>query len=206
MENTEAMAISAAQVKALRDRTGASMMDCKRALEESDGDVDKAIDYLRKRGAATAEKRADRATNQGVIESYIHTGGRLGAMVEVNCETDFVAKTAEFRALARDIAMQVAAMDPKVISRDQLDPKVVEKELEIYRTQARNEGKPEQVLERIATGRLEKYYQEVVLLEQSFIKDVGKTIKDLLNEAIGKIGEKITIRRFERFHLGEDST
>lgn len=206
MENTAAMAISAAQVKALRDRTGASMMDCKRALEESDGDVDKAIDYLRKRGAAAAEKRADRATNQGVIEAYIHTGGRLGAMVEVNCETDFVAKTAEFRALARDIAMQVAAMDPKVISRDQLDPKVVEKELEIYRTQARNEGKPEQVLERIATGRLEKYYQEVVLIEQSFIKDAGKTIKDLLDEAIGKIGEKITIRRFERFHLGEDGT
>ncbi|MFQ5799030.1 MAG: translation elongation factor Ts [Bacteroidota bacterium] len=198
------MAISAAQVKVLRDRTGVSMMDCKKALEESGGDIDKAIEYLRKKGAATVEKRADRVANQGVIEAYIHAGGRLGAMVEVNCETDFVAKTPEFRALARDVAMQVAAMNPMAIYRDQLDPKLVDKELEIYRTQARNEGKPEQVMDRIANGRLEKYYQDVVLLEQSFIKDAGKTIKDLLNEAAGKMGEKIVIRRYHRFHLGED--
>lgn len=204
MEKTARMAISAAQVKVLRDRTGASMMDCKRALEESGGDVEKAIEYLRKKGAATAEKRADRVANQGAVEAYIHAGGRLGAMVEVNCETDFVAKTEDFRTLARDIAMQIAAMNPAVISRDQLDPKVVEKELDIYRTQARNEGKPAQVVDRIADDRLEKYYQEVVLLEQSFIKDAGKTIKDLLNEATGKMGEKVTVRRFYRFHLGDD--
>ncbi len=200
------MAVSAAQVKVLRDRTGASMMDCKRALEESGGDIDKAIEYIRKKGAATAEKRASRETGQGVIEAYVHTGGRLGAMVEVNCETDFVAKTSEFRALARDVAMQVAAMNPMVVSREELDPKVVEKEREIYITQARNEGRPEKVLDRIADGRLEKYYQEVVLLDQSFIKDAGKTIKDLLNESMGKMGEKITIRRFRRFYLGEGNS
>jgi len=205
MENATTMAISAAQVKVLRDRTGVSMMDCKKALEKSSGDIDKAIEYLRKKGAATVEKRADRVANQGLIEAYIHAGGRLGAIVEVNCETDFVAKTPEFRALARDVAMQVAAMNPMVISREQLDQKLVEKELEIYRTQARNEGKPEQVMDRIANGRLEKYYQDVVLLEQSFIKDAGKTIKDLLNEAAGKMGEKIVICRYHRFHLGEDN-
>ena len=182
------------------------MMDCKRALEESDGNIDKAIEYLRKKGAATIEKRADRATNQGVIEAYIHTGGRLGAIVEINCETDFVARTPDFRTLARDVAMQVAAMSPMVISREQLDPKLVEKEREIYRTQARNEKKPEQVLDRITEGRLEKYYQEVVLLEQSFIKDAGKTINDLLSEAMGKMGEKVTIRRFRRLYLGEDNS
>ena len=190
-------------VKDLRERTGAGMMDCKRALEESQGDMEKAIEYLRKKGAAAAAKRADKATNQGVIESYVHTGGRLGAIVEVNCETDFVAKTEDFHALARDIAMQVAAMNPMVVSREQLDNAVLEKELEIYRTQARNEGKPEQVVEQIAQGRLEKFYQEVCLLEQSFIKDAGKTVRDLLHEVTGKVGEHVTIRRFARYHLGE---
>lgn len=199
------MAISAAQVKVLRDRTGASVMECKRALEASDGDIEKAIEYMRKKGAATAEKRADRATNQGLVEAYIHAGGRLGAIVEVNCETDFVAKTDEFRTIARDVAMQIAAMGPIVITREQVDSKLVEKELEIYRTQAKNEKKPDHIVDRIADGRLEKYFQEVVLLEQSFIKDPGKTIKDVLNDAMGKLGEKITIRRFHRFHLGEDS-
>lgn len=196
-------AISAEQVKALRERTGAGMMDCKKALEESNGDIEKAIEVLRKKGAAMAAKRADRATNQGVIEAYIHAGGRIGTLVELNCETDFVAKTPDFRSLAHDLAMQVAAMSPIVVSRDQVDPGLIEREKEIYKTQAKNEGKPAPVIEKIADGRLEKFYQENCLLEQSFIKDSSKTIKDLLNEAAGKMGENVTIRRFHRFHLGE---
>ncbi len=196
-------AITAELVKTLRDRTGAGMMDCKKALEESGGDIEKAIEVLRKKGAATAAKRADRATNQGVVEAYIHAGGRIGTLVELNCETDFVAKTDDFRALAHDLAMQVAAMTPLVVSREQLDPALVEHELEIYKTQALNEGKPAPVVEKIAQGRLDKFYQEVCLLEQSFIKDSSKTIKDLLNEATGKMGENISIRRFHRFQLGE---
>jgi len=197
------MSVTAEQIKALREVTGAGMMDCKHALEESDGNIEKAIEYLRKRGAAIGEKRAGRATEQGLVEAYIHTGGRVGAIIELNCETDFVARTEEFRTLARDIAMQVTAMNPLVISRDQLEPALIERELDIYRTQARNEGKDEQVAEKIAQGRLEKFFQEVVLLEQTFIKDTGKTIKDLLNEAMAKTGEHITIRRFQRYHLGE---
>jgi elongation factor Ts len=169
--------ISVDQVKKLRERTGAGMMDCKKALEEAAGDMEKAIDVLRKKGAAVAAKRADKATNQGVIESYIHAGGRIGTLVELNCETDFVAKTEEFRSLAHDLAMQVAAMSPLVVSRDQVDPALVEKEKEIYRTQAQNEGKPAQVVDKIADGRLEKFYQENCLMEQSFIKDSSKTIR-----------------------------
>ncbi|MGB9772406.1 MAG: translation elongation factor Ts [Bacteroidota bacterium] len=197
------MAVTAEQIKALRELTGAGMMDCKHALEESNGNIEKAVEYLRKRGAAIGEKRAGRTTEQGLVEAYIHTGGRVGAIIELNCETDFVARTEEFRTLARDIAMQVTAMNPLVISRDQLEPALIERELDIYRTQARNEGKDEQVAEKIAQGRLEKFFQEVVLLEQTFIKDTGKTIKDLLNEAMAKTGEHITIRRFQRYHLGE---
>jgi len=196
-------AISADQVKKLRERTGAGMMDCKKALEETAGDMDTAVDVLRKKGAAVAAKRADKATNQGVVEAYIHAGGRIGTLVELNCETDFVAKTEEFRVLAHDLAMQVAAMSPIVVSREQVDPALVEKEKEIYRTQAQNEGKPVQVVDKIAEGRLEKFYQENCLMEQSFIKDSSKTIKDLINEAAGKMGENVTIRRFQRFHLGE---
>jgi elongation factor Ts len=196
--------ISAEQVKRLREKTGAGMMDCKRALEETGGDVEKAIEYLRKKGAATAEKRAGKETNQGVVEAYIHAGGRIGAMVELNCETDFVAKTPGFKQLAHDIAMQVAAMSPRYVSREQVETSAVEKELEIYKSQAMNEGKNAQIAEKIAQGRLEKFFQEVVLLEQSFIKDSGKTIKDLLDEEMGRVGEKISIRRFERFHLGEN--
>jgi elongation factor Ts len=195
--------ISADQVKKLRERTGAGMMDCKNALEEAGGDMEKSIDVLRKKGAAVASKRADKATNQGVVEAYIHAGGRIGTLVELNCETDFVAKTPEFRSLAHDLAMQVAAMSPIVVSRDQVDPALVEKEKEIYRTQAQNEGKPAQVIDKIAEGRLEKFYQENCLMEQSFIKDSSKIIKDLINEAAGKMGENVTIRRFHRFHLGE---
>ena len=200
----ETMEITSDQVKLLRDKTGAGMMDCKKALTESGGNIEKAIDYLRKKGAATAEKRADRITNQGLVEAYIHAGGRIGAMVEVNCETDFVAKTDDFKTLARDIAMQIAAMNPQYIMQEDVPKSVQDHELEIYRTQARNEKKPEQVLERIATGKLEKYYQDVCLLEQTFIKDSGKTIKDLILEITAKTGEKVTVRRFKRFHLGEN--
>lgn len=198
------MEITSEQVKLLREKTGAGMMDCKKALAESSGNMDKAIDYLRLKGAATAEKRADRITNQGLVESYIHAGGRIGAMVELNCETDFVAKTDDFRTLARDIAMQIAAMNPSYVAREDVPKQVQDHELDLYRTQARNEKKPEQVLERIATGKLEKYFQDVCLLEQTFIKDSGKTIKDLILDLTAKTGEKITIRRFKRFHLGEN--
>jgi elongation factor Ts len=167
--------------------------------------MDQAIDFLRKKGAAVAAKRADRETNQGVVEAYIHAGGRIGAMVELNCETDFVAKTPGFKQLAHDIAMQVAAMTPQYVSREQIPQAVIEKELEIYKVQAQNEGKPAQIAEKISQGRLEKFYQETVLIEQSFIKDSGKTIKDIIDEETAKVGEKITVRRFLRYHLGESN-
>jgi elongation factor Ts len=198
--------ISSELVKKLRDKTGAGMMDCKRALEESLGDLELATDYLRKKGASVAAKRAEREANQGVVEAYIHAGGRIGAMVELNCETDFVAKTAEFRQLAHDIAMQIAAMNPLFISKEDVDQQTLQKETEIYKAQAINEGKPAEIAEKIAQGRMEKYYQEVCLLEQSFIKDSGKTIRDLLSEATGRVGEKVGIRRFQRYHLGEATT
>jgi len=191
-------------IKQLRDKTGAGMMDCKKALEETAGDMEKAIESLRKKGAATAAKRAGKETNQGVVEAYVHAGGRIGAMVELNCETDFVAKTPDFKALAHDLAMQIAAMSPRYIGREQVEKEVVEKEIDIYTTQAKNEGKPATVAEKISKGRLDKFYQETCLMEQSFIKDSGKTIKDLLDEATAKVGEKVSIRRFMRYHLGED--
>jgi len=202
--STTTTAISSEQVKLLRERTGAGMMDCKKALTESGGDMEKAVDVLRKKGAATAEKRADRATNQGVVEAYIHAGGRIGSIVEVNCETDFVAKTDDFKGLSRDIAMQIAAMNPLYVQREDVPQEVLDRELEIYRTQGRNEKKPENIVERVATGKLEKFYQDVCLLEQTFIKDPGRTIKDLVLEISAKTGEKVTIRRFNRFHLGEN--
>ena len=200
MSQTE---ISADTVKLLREKTGAGMMDCKKALAETGGNIDKAIDFLRKKGAATAEKRADRATNQGVVESYIHAGGRIGALVELNCETDFVAKTDDFKALARDIAMQIAAMSPLYVTREAVPEDVIKRELEIYRTMALNEKKPEAIVDKIAQGRLEKFFQETCLIEQTFIKDSGKTIKDLILEITAKTGEKISVRRYQRFHLGE---
>jgi elongation factor Ts len=196
--------ITTEAVKKLRDKTGAGMMDCKHALAETQGDIEKAIDYLRKKGAAVAAKRADKETNQGVVEAYIHAGGRIGAMVELNCETDFVAKTPGFKQLAHDIAMQIAAMTPQYVMREQIPQSVLERELEIYKTQAQNEGKPAQIAEKISQGRLDKFYQEVVLMEQSFIKDSGKTIKDIIDEEIAKVGEKISVRRFLRYHLGEE--
>jgi elongation factor Ts len=190
-------------VKALREKTGAGMMDCKRALEETGGDMEKAVEYLREKGLAAAAKRAGRTAAEGVIESYIHLGGKLGVLVEVNCETDFVARTPEFQELARDIAMQVAAANPQYLTREDVPAEVLEKEKEILRAQALNEGKPEKVVDRIVEGRLEKFYSENCLLEQPFIKDPDKKVRDLLAEKIARIGENIVVRRFVRFQLGE---
>ncbi len=197
------MSISASLVNDLRNKTGAGMMDCKKALEQTGGDIEKAIDYLRKRGVQQAEKKVGRSANQGIIQSYIHPGSRLGVLVEINCETDFVARTNDFQEFAKDIAMQIAAANPLVVDRSELDQEKINKELEIYRDQAREQGKPEAILEKIAQGKLEKYYQEVCLLEQSFVKDPNKTIRDLLNEKIAKLGENMILRRFVRFQLGE---
>lgn len=198
------MEISATMVKELRDKTGVGIMDCKKALEETQGDMEKAIDYLRQKGIAKAMERAGRSTKEGVIVSYIHPGSKLGVLVEVNCETDFVARTEDFQNLARDIAMQIAATNPLAVSRETLSSDIIEREKEVYRAQARNEGKPEKIIEKIIEGKIEKFYQESCLLDQAFIRDADKTIRDLLAESIGKIGENITIRRFARFRLGEE--
>jgi len=179
------------------------MMDCKKALTEANGDMEKAIEILREKGLAAAEKKAGRVAAEGLVEAYIHAGGRIGVLVEVNCETDFVAKTEEFRSFVRDIAMQIAAMNPKYVKRDEVPEDVVNKEREILRTQALNEGKPEHIVEKIVEGRLEKYFKEVCLLEQPFIKDGDKTVEQLVKEMIARIGENISIRRFVRFELGE---
>jgi elongation factor Ts len=197
------MEITASMVKELRERTGAGMMDCKRALVETDGDFDKAVTLLREKGLAAASKRAGRETAEGVVESYIHMGGRIGVLIEVNCETDFVAKTDQFRTLARDLAMQVAASRPLYVSRDEVPEDVIERERQIYRTQALNEGKPEKVADRIVEGKLEKFYQEVCLLDQPFIREPEKSVSDLVRETIGTLGENITVRRFARFERGE---
>lgn len=197
------MAVSADIVKQLREQTGAGIMDCKAALTESGGDLEKAVEWLRKKGAASAQKKVGRATNEGVIEAYIHPGSRLGVLIEVNCETDFVAKTEDFKTLARDLAMQVAAASPRVVKREDMPQEVIEKEMEIYRTQAANENKPAAVQDRIAQGKLDKFYQEAVLLEQNFIKDPTRTVTQVITEVIAKLGENITVRRFVRFHLGE---
>jgi elongation factor Ts len=198
------MEIPAAQVKALREKTGVGFMDCKKALEETNGDVEKAIESLRKRGIATAQKKAGRKTSEGVIEAYIHPGSRLGVLLEINCETDFVAKTDVFKELARDLAMQVAAANPHAVQREDIPQEFVDKEMEIYKTQARNEGKPDNIIEKMSKGKLEKYYQEICLLEQSFVKDPNKTVKDYLTECIAKLGENIVVKRFIRFQLGEE--
>ena len=194
--------VSADIVKTLRERTGAAMMDCKKALVETGGDMDKAVEWLRKKGISSAEKKVGRTTNEGLIEAYIHPGSRLGVLIEVNCETDFVAKTPEFRALVKDLAMQIAATNPRTVTREEIATDQIEKELEIYRTQARNEKKPENVVERIAQGKLEKFYQDFVLLEQSFIKDQNRTVKQVITDVIAKLGENIGVRRFVRFQLG----
>jgi len=195
--------ISAATVKELRDKTAAGMMDCKEALKQSDGDISKAIDFLRKKGLATAAKRAGRAMSEGTIQTYIHTGGKLGVMVEVNCETDFVAKNEDFVQFARNIAMHIAATNPVSISQEDVPREVVEKEMEIYRDQVRALGKPEQMIDKIAEGKLGKFYKESCLLNQGYVRDPNVTIADLIHEQIAKIGENITIKRFVRFQVGE---
>jgi elongation factor Ts len=195
--------VSANMVKELREKTGAGMMDCKKALAETGGDFQKALDYLRQKGLATAAKRAGRVASEGRVGSYIHAGGKIGVMVEVNCETDFVAKTDDFQAFAKDIAMHIAASNPSYIRREEVTADVLEREKEIYRAQARDAKKPEKVMEKIVEGKLEKFYGEVCLLEQAFVKDPDITIQDLLNGLIGKLGEKIEIRRFTRYQVGE---
>jgi elongation factor Ts len=197
------MAVSASAVKELRERTGAGMLDCKKALDETNNDIEKAIAFLREKGLAAAANKAGRIATEGVVESYIHAGGRIGVIVEVNCETDFVAKTDQFRDFARDVAMQIAAANPKFVRREDVSSEELEKEREILKAQALNEGKPEKIVEKMVEGRISKYYEEFCLLEQSFIKDPDKTIATLLNEKISKIGENISIRRFVRYELGE---
>ena len=196
------MSVSAAEVKKLRDMTGAGMMDCKAALIETKGDFEKAVDYLRTKGMASAQKRAGREAKEGVIMSYIHPGSRLGVLVEVNCETDFVAKTDDFQAMAKDIAMQIAAANPVAVTREDIPEDVIEKEKEIFRSQAADGKKPENIVEKIVEGKLDKYFQETVLMEQSFVKDSGKTVKDFIMELSGKLGEAMSVRRFVRFQLG----
>lgn len=195
--------ITAALVKELRERTGAGMMDCKKALAATEGDMDKAIDFLREKGLAAAAKKAGRIAAEGQVESYIHGGGRIGVLVEVNCETDFVAKTDAFKSLVKDIAMHIAAANPSYLRREEVPAAELEHEKMVLSEQARNEGKPEKIIEKMVTGRIEKYYKEVCLLEQPFVKDPDKTISDLITESIAKIGENIAIRRFTRYQLGE---
>tara|TARA_B100000029_G_scaffold516037_3_gene626333 strand:+ start:6639 stop:7235 length:597 start_codon:yes stop_codon:yes gene_type:complete len=196
------MTISASDVKTLRNQTGAGMMDCKRALEETNGNLEKAVTLLREKGIMAASKKSSREAKEGIIHTYIHPGSRIATMVEINCETDFVARNESFQALAQDIAMQIAATRPIAVDREQIDEAILEQEKEIYRNQARNEGKPEQIIEKIIQGRIEKFNQENCLLEQPFIRDTDKTIRDLLTDAVGLLGENIMIRRFVRYELG----
>jgi elongation factor Ts len=200
------MSISADLVKKLREKTGAGMMDCKRALEKAGGNMDKAVDHLREQGMAQAAKKASRIAKEGIVYSYIHPGDKLGVLLEINCETDFVARTEDFKLLAKDIAMQIAANNPLVVIRSDLKPEILEKEKEIYRTQAQNEGKPEKIIERIVEGKLEKYFQEVCLLEQPFVKDQDRSVKDRMDEIIAKLGENIAVKRFVRFRLGDETS
>lgn len=196
------MKITSQMVKELRDKTNAGMMDCKKALQENDGDMEKAVDFLRQKGLAVAAKRADRATSEGIIETYIHAGGKLGAMVEVGCETDFVAKTDAFVTFAKDVAMHVAAANPIGLSREEIPAEVLEREKAIYVQQALDSGKPENIVEKIVAGKMDKYYGEICLLEQKFVKDPDLSIQDMINEIVAAMGENITIKRFARFAVG----
>lgn len=195
--------VTAAMVKELRERTGAGMMDCKKALNETGGDLEKAIDYLREKGLAAAAKKAGRIAAEGTVTAYIHGGGRVGVLLEVNCETDFVAKTDEFQAFAKDIAMQIAAAKPEYVRREEVPAEVIEHEKQILRAQALNEGKPEKIVDKMVEGRVEKFYKETCLMEQPFVKNPDQTIEELVKEKIAKIGENISIRRFVRYEMGE---
>jgi elongation factor Ts len=201
------MGITTEMVKELRQATAAGILDCRKALEASAGDFDKAVDYLREKGLAKAAKRVDREAKDGLVVSYIHGGGRIGVLLEINCETDFVARTDEFKGMVNDVALQIAAMSPQYVKREDIPASVIEHEKQLYRTQALEEGKPEAVVERIVDGRMEKFYKDVCLLEQIFIRDDGqdrpRTIDDLVKEQITKTGENMVVRRFARFELGE---
>lgn len=196
--------INASMVKALREKSGAGIMDCKQALSECDGDMEKAVDFLRKKGVATAAKRAGRATSEGTIQSYIHMGGKIGVMVEVNCETDFVAKTDDFIEFAKNLAMHIAAASPVGITSDDVTEDILNREKEIYRAQAIETGKPEKMIDKIVEGKLNKFFKESCLMNQAYVKDPDKTISDYLNEVVAKTGEKITIKRFARFQVGAE--
>jgi elongation factor Ts len=198
--------VSAQQVKELRDRTGAGFTACREALIEGGGDVEQAINILRKKGQAAAAKKAQRATSEGLVSSYIHAGGKIGVLIEMNCESDFVARTDEFQRLCHDVAMHIAALDPRFLRRDEVTQETLDREREIYKEQAKATGKPEAVIEKIVTGKMEKFYEENCLYEQHFIKDEGMTVKELIDHTIAKIGENIAVRRFMRFKVGESDS
>jgi elongation factor Ts len=198
------MAITAQMVKELREKTGAGMMDCKKALEENDGSLEKAVDWLRQKGLSKAAKKAGRATSEGVIGSYIHSNGKIAVIVEVKCETDFVARNEKFQEFAKNVAMQIAATNPAAVDAESVDPTVIEREREVYRQKAREEGKPENIIEKIVEGGIKKFYKEVCLLEQPYIRDDKMTIRDLLNDVIATLGENVTVGRFVRMQLGAE--
>jgi elongation factor Ts len=197
------MELNATVVKELRDKTGAGFMDCKKALAETGGDLEKAVDYLRQKGLAAAAKKADRVASDGAVGAYVHPGGKIGVLVEINCQTDFVARTTEFQTLLKDMAMQIAAASPRFVKREEVPGEESAKEQEIYYRQALESGKPERVIEKIVEGKMERFYSEVCLLEQAFIKDPDRKVSDIINDAITRMGEKIEVRRFARYHLGE---
>jgi elongation factor Ts len=199
------MEVNAAVVKELREKTGAGIMDCKRALAETGGNLDKAVEYLRQKGLAAAAKKADRVASEGAVAAYVHPGGKIGVLVEINCETDFVARTNEFQALVKDMAMQIAAANPRFLRPEEVSAEELEKERDIYRRQAMDSGKPEKVVDRIIEGKMERFYSEVCLLEQAFVKDPDRKVADIVNDAIARLGENIQIRRFTRYHLGESA-
>ena len=197
------MEVSASTVKELREKTGAGVMDCKKALAECAGDLEKAVDYLRRKGLAAAAKKMGRVAAEGLVGAYIHAGGKIGVMVELNCETDFVARTPEFQALLKDLAMQVAAASPRCVRREEVSPEELEREREIYRRQALDSGKPEKIADKIVEGKMDRFYSEVCLLEQAFIKDPDRKVADLLQDAVARLGENIQVRRFMRYQVGE---
>ena len=197
------MDVNATVVRELRERTGAGIMDCKKALAESGGNLEKAVDYLRQKGLAAAARKVDRVAADGAVGAYVHPGGKIGVLVEINCETDFVARTAEFQALLKDMAMQVAVANPRYVRREEVSADELEKEKSIYRQQALESGKPERVVEKIVEGKMDRFYSEVCLLEQAFIKDPDRKVSDIIHDAVGRLGENIQVRRFARYHLGE---
>lgn len=197
------MEVSASIVKELREKTGAGFMDCKKALAESGGDLERAVDYLRQKGIAAAAKKAGRVAADGAVGAYVHPGGKIGVLLEINCETDFVARNAEFQVLLKDVAMQIAAANPRFVRREDVSPAEFDRERAIYRQQALESGKPEKIVDKIVEGKMERFYSEVCLLEQAFIKDPERKVADILNDAVARLGENIQVRRFARYHLGE---